>query len=333
MSSPGQETGQPQTLGLDWASYLQTLIEARGSLAALAEQLASQRGYVDSLEAVERGLRRLRQKGHRDGGVWGRRAIAAFGMPKTLVCRVRWMGLYHSRFSDLPTSVCTELLSVWNRPPMSESGARVWVQLGLASVALRTRERAKALEHLQQAALAAPASGPQAQIELALVMAFAEHKDAPQRSADRLKEAERLIRDPGLPIDEDARACFWARWIDQRAYPLNKPKEGAPDHEAARALYLKIPETGPPFALCRRHNGLGWSELKLGRRDAAVAHARLSVLQAGDSGSLRLRAMALNLLAAALGGEAGEDARARAARIAARLEDEALAVRFSHRRV
>ena len=81
--------------------------------------------------------------------------------------------------------------------------------------------------------------------------------------------------------------------------------------------------------MCRRENGLGWSSLRLGDRTAAQHHARASVLHAGDSGSLRLRAMALNLLAATLEGEAAAHARRRAVGIAQRLEDEALRVRFS----
>ncbi|MCA9558875.1 MAG: hypothetical protein KC583_09965, partial [Myxococcales bacterium] len=75
-------------------------------------------------------------------------------------------------------------------------------------------------------------------------------------------------------------------------------------------------------------NGLGWTLLKLGDRAAAERHARDGVEAAGDSGSLRLRAMALNLLARTVSGDEATRARARALAIAQHLEDEALAVRF-----
>ncbi|MDP2315065.1 MAG: hypothetical protein Q8P41_19350, partial [Pseudomonadota bacterium] len=71
--------------------------------------------------------------------------------------------------------------------------------------------------------------------------------------------------------------------------------------------------------------GLAWSAWKLGRADEAFAHARESIEVAGDAGSLRLRAMALNTLAHFLAGtDAGTKARARAAAIAARLDDQEL---------
>lgn len=56
-----------------------------------------------------------------------------------------------------------------------------------------------------------------------------------------------------------------------------------------------------------------------------------AVEAAGDGGSLRLRVMALGLLAATLEGEAVEAARQRAAAIAERLDDEALRVRIERR--
>ncbi|MEO0603895.1 MAG: hypothetical protein AAF211_20835, partial [Myxococcota bacterium] len=66
-----------------------------------------------------------------------------------------------------------------------------------------------------------------------------------------------------------------------------------------------------------------------GRRDEAIAHARVSVEQSGDAGSLRLRVMALNLLARALDDDEGQRMHARALAIASRLEDEALRVRLA----
>ena len=112
---------------------------------------------------------------------------------------------------------------------------------------------------------------------------------------------------------------------------FNKPREGEPNHHTAAKLYERIPADGPLFARCRRENGLGWSRFKLGDTEAALEHARTSVSSAGDSGSLRMRATALNLLATVARGDEAEDARRRARAIAKELEDEALRVRFTPR--
>jgi hypothetical protein len=71
--------------------------------------------------------------------------------------------------------------------------------------------------------------------------------------------------------------------------------------------------------------------LLLGEREQARTHAITSVRAAGDAGSLRMRAMALNLLAACSEGDAVREAKQRALAIARQLEDEALLVRFEPR--
>lgn len=292
---------------------------SHGTLAAVAERLAEARSHTESVQTIERGLRRLRARGQHDGGTWGRRVLRGFGIPGDIEGRVRWMGHYHSRFNDLPRSICLDLLRPWRRPPISESPARAWVWLGLTSVALRDR----ALEEGEACLVNAEsvASGP-ARAEALLVRAFIEGRRRPQRVDGLLDAAEAQI--VALPDDED-RACLWARLIDQRGYELNVRRK---EHDAARALYAGLPTEGPPFALVRRHNGLGWCALVQGDRDGAVAHAHTSVSHSGDAGSLRLRVMALNLLARALGGGEGAAVRARALAIAQRLEDEALRVRL-----
>lgn len=324
MVAPGQKTGHA---GLDWAAYIQGLVAEHGSLTAVAAKLSAARDFAEDVGSVERGLRRLRGRGHHDGGVWGQRALAVFGLSAAAKDRVRWMGHYHSRFTDLPTSVCAELLAIWNRPPVSESRPRVWVYLGLANVALRRREGAYALGHLSQVRLGLATAPAAARAEYALVAAYAVGHDRADEVAEHLRAASEALAESG--IDAADHACLVARRIDQQAYPLNKPRSGKPDHEAALELYEQIPTDGPPFALCRRENGMGWSSLRLGQRDRAVEHARTSVSVAGDSGSLRLRAMALNLLAAALGPCDGGEPRRRAAAIAAALEDEELRARFA----
>ncbi len=319
--APGQESGQ----GFDWGTLVEGLVEDRGSLAALAAGVAEARGYQEEVESIERGLRRLRKRGTKDGGVWGQRLLQRFGLPGAVSDRIRWMGQYHTRFTDLPASLCEELLHPWDRPPVSESAARIWLLLGRASLALRRRE--SALELLEQALLVAPRSEPAARAELALVRAYALTKRAPATADAALDEAEAIL-DAGQGIEAGDHACLFARLMDHRAYPLNRPRSGPASHRAAIALYHRIPARGPLFARCRRHNGLGWSHLKLGNREAAVEHARASLQDAGDAGSLRMRAMALNLLAQATRGRESERAKARAVDIAGRLEDEALALRF-----
>lgn len=321
-ASPGQEPGQ-----FTWADLIADLVERWGSLAAVALHLAEHRAFAEDVESVERGLRRLRGKGNGDGGVWGERALRCFGLPGALEDRLRWMGQYHSRFTDLPASIAAELLRPWNRPPVSQSPARIWVLLGETNLALRRRADPRAL--LGTAAHLRERSPPVARVELDLVIAFVETRENLPAADAALARAE-----ADLPLVEDPldRACLFARWIDQTAYLFNRPIAGPTDHAAALALYAQIPADGPLFARCRRENGLGWTRLKLGDRAAAAAHARASVAAAGDAGSLRMRAMALNLLARAVGGAEGEAARERALAIARRLEDEALAVRFSPRR-
>ena len=178
-----------------------------------------------------------------------------------------------------------------------------------------------------------------ARVELALVEAYYWHRRDRPRAEAALGQAKAALDDPGSGtggLEADARSCLYARWIDQVAYPLNKPLDGGePDHLGAIVLYEKIPAAVPPFARCRRENGLGWSRLQLGEVEIAEAHARASMAAAGDSGSLRMRAMALNLLAAACkaGGaqDRAESARRRARDIAQRLEDESLMFRFDRR--
>jgi len=259
--APGHKTGQP---GLDWEAYVHGLVAEHGSLAAVAAKLSAARAFAEDAGSVERGLRRLRGRGHHDGGVWGQRALAVFGLSAAAQDRVRWMGHYHSRFTDLPTSVCAELLATWNRPPVSESKTRVWVYLGLASVALRRRERSLATAHLTQARLALTAAPAAAQAEYALVAAYAAGRDSNEQVVECLHAASTALA--ASDIDAVDHACLVARKIDQEAYLLNKPRSGAPDHEAALALYERIPADGPPFARCRRETGLGWTRLRLGQR-------------------------------------------------------------------
>jgi hypothetical protein len=326
---PGQPPGGEAPASFSWAAYVAWLVERHGSLAAAAERLAALRGYRDDAASIERALRRLRAREQRDGGTWGARALAAFGLPEAVDARARWMGAYHSRFTDLPVPLCQDLVRLWDRPPVSDApGAATWLALAHASAALRTGDRAAAATHVRRARASAGRAPPEARAELLLVEAFVASRDDVARVPGLLAEVEPLLAQE-MPAED--RACLHARWIDQRAYELNKPRGGrAPDPAAAEALYRTIPVAGAPaFALCRRANGLAYARWKQGHREEAADLAREACRHAGDGGHLRLRAMALTMLARIAGGEEGEAAHRRALAIATSLEDEALRLRFT----
>lgn len=315
------------TTGFTWGDFVQALVVERGSLAAVALHMAQRRDFAEDPESVERGLRRLKGRGSKDGGVWGQRVLRCFGLPPDLDRRVRWMGQYHTRFTDLPTSLGAELVLPFDRPPVSESPARIWLLLARAGLAIR--QRADPEPMLEQACLLAERAPAAAQAELALVKAYVFGRTQPDQVNDALQRAGDIIEDETQTMSPSDRACLFARLIDQRAYPLNRPRPGdAPDHAQAYAQYARIPEAGPLFARCRRENGMGWSRLSMGDKGAGRAHGLKSVELAGDAGSLRMRAMALNLVAAASEGAAAQAAKTRAQAIARRLEDEVLMVRF-----
>lgn len=319
--------------GFGWEDLLAGLVETHGSLAAVATRLAEARGHAEDLESIERGLRRLRDRGGRDGGVWGRRVLAAFGLPASVEARVRWMGVYHGRLTDLPRPLAADLLRVWDRPPVSEAPARVWIALAWATLAVRDRDLDEATARLDAAGRAVVDDA--ARVECLLTEAFVASRRAPEAFVSLLDEAEAALDRldaRGLASDAEDRLCWRARLVDHRAFRLNAPRpDGRRDAEAARALYAALPDAGaPPFARCRRANGLAWSLYFLGDPDGAVREARASVEHAGDAGSLRLRAMALLALARFLAGtEEGATAKARADAIARRLDDEVLRWRVS----
>lgn len=304
------------------------LVEQHGSLSAVAERLSAHRGYVDDAGSVERALRRLRTRGQQDGGTWGARALSAFGLPGAVDARTRWMGAYHSRFTDLPVPLCQDLVRLWDRPPVSEAPAsRVWLALAHASCALRLAARDRAAVHLRRARAERRHAPPGARAELLLAEAFVASREDVTRVPGLLAEVEPLLS-TDMPAED--RACLHARWIDQLAYERNKARgERGPDHAGAEALYRTIPVAGAPsFALCRRANGLAYARWKQGHRDEGAALAREACRHAGDGGHLRLRAMALSMLGRIVGGAEGEDAKRRAIAIAAGLDDEALRLRF-----
>jgi hypothetical protein len=327
-ATPGHDPGHAAPAGFSWADHLAWLVEQHGSLAAVAERLSALRGYADDAGSVERALRRLRTRGQQDGGAWGARALAAFGLPEAVDARARWMGAYHSRFTDLPVPLCQDLVRLWDRSPVSEApSARVWLAIAHASCALRLADRSAAATHLRRARAVRGQAPPEARVELLLAEAFVASRDDPALVSALLAEAEPLL---ALDMPAHDRACLHARWIDQRAYELNKGRDGAaPDHAGAEALYRTIAvDSAPSFARCRRANGLAYARWKQGHRDEGAAFAREACRHAGDGGHLRLRAMALAMVARIVSGPEGAAARERALAIATDLSDEALRLRF-----
>lgn len=327
-AAPGHDPGHASPPGFSWGDHLAWLVERHGSLAAVAERLAALRGYADDAASVERALRRLRARGQQDGGTWGARVIAAFGLPEAVDARARWMGAYHSRFTDLPVPLCQDLVRLWDRPPVSEAPtARVWLAVAHASCALRLADRSAAATHLRRARAVRGQAPPEARMELLLAEAFVASREDPALVPSLLTEAEPLL---ALDMPAHDRACLHARWIDQLAYERNKGRDGrAPDHAGAEALYRTITVgSAPSFARCRRASGLAYARWKQGHRDEGAALAREACRHAGDGGHLRLRAMSLSMLARIVGGPEGAEARRRALAIATELEDEALRLRF-----
>ena len=297
-------------------------MQSHGSLAAVAEALAASRGHREDIASVERGLRRLRGRGQADGGVWGRRLLQRFGLPTELEDRLRWMGVYHSRFTDLPRRLGAELLRPMDQPLTRESSARAWLDLAWAGLALRSRDEVEAAERLRAAGRSASGG---ALVEHRLATAFLRSRKSPEALPALVDEAEAALESLSGPVED--LSCWRARLVDQRAWLFNKRGEA----EAARALYLSLPAEGvPPFARCRRASGLAWCAFKLGDLEQALRLAHESADAAGDAGSLRMRAMALQALGRFMGDE-GAGVRARAAAIAAQLEDEELLWRMRGR--
>lgn len=284
---------------MTWNEYVAWLVSEHGSLAAAAQRAA---GAERDAESVERALRRLRAKKNGDGGDWGRRLLRTFGLPRETADRVKWMGLYHSRFADLPLELCLDQLRAWNRPPVSESPARLWLSLGLATCALRRGELDDTERHLAEARRTTQAPDD-ARLELELVTAFVASKREQPVDLLRLEPLVRKVNDPD----------FTARWLDQRAYA------GEPE------LYGQISET-TPFSASKRHGGLAYVAWRAGHRPRARRHAEAAITAAGDGGFTRMRLTYLGLLAHITG---DPTIRERAVRAARHLGDLELVSRLS----
>lgn len=315
-------TDDVSPLGCTWQRYLEQLTHEHGGWTALTQLLVRRAGPHVGLPVdpgtIERGLRRLRVRGNAPGGQYGIWLLRHFGVPRPLEDTARWMGQYHSRFADLPLSLREAQLWLWDRPPIAESAAAGWIHLGLASVALHRRELDTAGERLRRVDTDVVA----AQLEAALLHARL------AMDAGRPAEAEPVLDGVAAGLERlpagHERDCYQARWADQRAYHLIHAGPPPRLREAAR-LYRSINARSPSaFALFRRDHGLAYCHWRLGDRDRAVRHARAAVDHAGDAGHLRLRVLALQLLAHIEPGEAAT-LRRRAGSIITELEQTDLA--------
>jgi hypothetical protein len=339
---PGQISGQPAApLGPDaappsgwgWREYLAALVEAHGTLTAVAWKLIERGEGPDDVASVERALRRLRERGGREGGLWGQRVLRRFGVPRAIEDRLRWMGLYHSPFNDLPIALCEDQLRLWDQPPVSVSRARVWLELAAASLALRKRAFDDARIKLAAAAKTLSLPDPQAtspadaRVEIALARAYLESRSGtPDQVPGYLQQAEHALDAAGGAVTTSDRACFQARLVDQQAFRCNQ----AGDYAAALALYRTLPAADVhPFASYRREAGLAFGCLQLGDRLQARQHALAACEHAGDGGYTRLRVMALLMLARVEGAPTAATLLARAEAIATRLGDKELQLRIS----
>jgi hypothetical protein len=317
-------------VGYTWGDYIEELVSQTGSLTAVAERIAATRSYADDVGSIERALRRLRTRGLQPGGKWGQALLNLFGLPTNVQARLRWMAAYHSRFSDLPVALCEDLVRLWDHPPTTERReSRAWLSLARTSIALRRNDTQSAAALLEGAANDLGATAPiEAQIEALLIRAFIASKAEPARVTELLTLVEAKL---SAVQSADDRACLHVRWTDQRAYDLNRGGDAPPNPSAAEALYLQVPTVGaPPFVLCRRANGLAYARWKQGYADEAAALAREAARHAGDGGHVRLRVMALNLLARIDPRETASHERA--LDMSKRLEDELLLARISPRR-
>lgn len=320
MPARGQNSGQPT-----WGAYVDGLAAEHGSLVAVSERLAATHGWREDVESITRALRRLKDRGSLPGGKWGDRLLRTFGLPGSVDARLRFMGSYHSRFVDLPVPLCSDLVQLWDRPPTSESKpGRLWLSLARATLALRQQLPDEAREHLRTAKASA-ADEPAAQIEVALAESLLASREHPGVAAEVLADIPTWLArlEPTHPDDAD---CLRARWIGQRSHALNH----AGHITDAESLHLALPDlpTTHPFARSRRANGVAYARHRHHDHDAALHHARLAARHAGDAGHVRLRAMALLMIARITPrSPEGDEARLRARSIAHALGDATLLAR------
>lgn len=319
-----------QTSAASWGTLVHHWVEVCGGWAPLCDQLQRRAAQAVSLPqdpaTLEKGLRRLAAREHGDGGQYGRWMLRFFGLPSSMASWAKWLGQYHSRFSDLPVQLRIEQLKLWDQPPLSDSAQAAWLHLGWASLYHRLKDEDAMARRLALAKGQAPRAGGACELELALFIARGASDQGDDLGARReLERALALAQALDDPIEQ---AIYIARHHDQLAYRLLHPTEGAAQVEEARALFLALePRIDAPFVGCRRALGLAYCHWRLKEDTLAQAQAREALEWAADAGLVRMRVIALNLLAHILGEDKGGVTRARARSLAMLLEDEELRLR------
>lgn len=245
-----------------------------------------------------------------------------FGFVSPIEKWVRWLGNHHSRFSDLPSNMRLEQLTLWNRPPISESPLACWILLGIANVH-HARSDVPACEHwLTRAERLLESAGAGASIEALLIRAQLD-VDADAREAAHGKHArieERLASEQLRSVNAH---CYRARLQDQRARIESDPAR-------AREHYAAIPDVDVAYVRFHRAVGLGYCAWKLGDTTEAIRLANAAIDAAGDGGLVRMRVTGLNLLSRLLPADEAHAVNARARRMAEALQDEELVRRVTH---
>lgn len=303
--------------GATWASVLEHYVDVHGTWPNLADALyrAMHLRGADppGADTLVKGLRRLAKRGQQPGGQYGRWLIRSLGMPPDLASRAAWLGQYHSRFGDLPASVRRDHLRLWDRPPINESALVVWIHVGFASIALRAEDDAECARRLSAARGALGAASDAARMEVLLLTARLASDPAQVHALlDQVADLLRTRPDP----------AYSARLVGQRAFAMTHTEREPARFAAARQMFEDLPtDTGIPFVDYRRTAGLAYTTWRLGDVQAARELARAAAEHAADGGFIRFRAMALNLQARMVEGEASRQLRARARRLADSLED------------
>jgi len=238
-------------------------VEKHGPLTAVSWKLLERAEGLEDVASVERALRRLRERGQRDGWVWGQRRRRRFGVPRAIEDRLRWMCLYQSPFNDLPLTLCEDQVRLWDQPPISASRARVWLQLASTSMALRRRAFAPARVQLEAVAQTLAVSGADAaryadaSIEAALACAYLESRIGSDPTVDAyLNEPSRRNRapsstpetapasSPGWPISVPSSATARAITREHWRYVASSPLRMSTPSPAIGAMQ------GSPSAAC-----------------------------------------------------------------------------------
>ncbi len=148
---------------------------------------------------------------------------------------------------------------------------------------------------------------------------------ARSRKAERLQLGQAMIEARGAPAHEPRRARSrrraprrrgrWRCRLPARALRLSQARASA-RYQAGAVAHgnlaaheaLRDGDDVHPFARSRRANGIAYGRYRLGDRDGALLAARRAAMFAGDAGHVRLRAMALLMIARAGDDSAEADA-------------------------